>query len=128
MGAVQYLETWRQEYKSTLTDQTVEFWKEHVGEDDLIVYNLEVYEFCYSYYFPEEKLSYVREVDLDQEFDEIWFLDTPGEWEFVPPQILPYDLQIEYMGHYGIEHNEFDIYRVTKGPNPQPLPEEGTQG
>ena len=128
LGAVQYLETWRQEYKSTLTDQTVEFWKEHVGEDDLIVYNLEVYEFCYSYYFPEEKLSYVREVDLDQEFDEIWFLDTPGEWEFVPPQILPYDLQIEYMGHYGIEHNEFDIYRVTKGPNPQPLPEEGTQG
>ena len=106
----------------------MEFWKEHVGEDDLIVYNLEVYEFCYSYYFPEEKLSYVREVDLDQEFDEIWFLDTPGEWEFVPPQILPYDLPIEYMGHYGSEHNEFDIYRVTKGSNPQPLPEEGTQG
>lgn len=128
LGAVQYLETWRQEYRSTLTDQTVEFWEEHVGEDDLIVYNLEVYEFCYSYYFPEEKLSYVRDVDLDQEFDEIWFLDTPGEWEFVPPQILPYDLQIEYMGHYGIEHNEFDIYRVTKGPNPQPLPGEGAQG
>ena len=121
LGAVQYLETWRQEYKSTLTDQTVDFWRENVGENDLIVYNLEVYEFCYSYYFPEEKLSYVRDVDLDQDFDNIWFLNTPGEWEFVPPQILPYDLQIEYMGHFGIEHNEFDIYRVTKGPNPQPL-------
>ena len=128
LGAVQYLETWRQEYKSTLTDQTVAFWEGHVGENDLVVYNLEVYEFCYSYYFPEEKLSYVRDVDLDQDFEQIWFLDTPGEWEFVPPQILPYDLQIEYMGHFGIEHNEFDIYRVTKGPNPQPLPEEGGQG
>lgn len=120
LGAVQYLENWRQEYKSTLTDQTVEFWNENVGENDLIVYNLEVYEFCYSYYFPEEKMSYVRDVDLEQDFDHIWFLNTPGEWEFVPPQIVPYDLQIEYMGHFGIEHNEFDIYRVTKGPNPRP--------
>lgn len=115
LGAVQYLEVWRQEYKSTLTDQTLEFWEENVGENDLIVYNLEVYEFCYSYYFPEEKLAYVRDVDLSQDFDTIWFLDTPGEWEFVPDQILPYDLRIEYEGHYGIEHNEFDIYRVTKG-------------
>lgn len=115
LGAVQYLEVWRQEYKSTLTDQTVAFWNENVGENDLIVYNLEVYEFCYSYYFPEEKLAYVRDVDLSQDFDTIWFLDTPGEWEFVPDQILPYHLQIEYVGHYGIEHNEFDLYRVTKG-------------
>ena len=39
MGAVQYLETWRQEYKSTLTDQTVAFWNENVGKNDIIVYN-----------------------------------------------------------------------------------------
>lgn len=121
LGAAQYQETWHQEYKSTLTDQTLAFWRENVGENDLVVYNLEVYEFCYSYYFPKEKLSYVRDVDLDRDFDNIWFLNTPGEWEFVPPQIIPYDLQIEYVGHFGIEHNEFDIYRVTKGPNPQPL-------
>lgn len=117
MGAVQYLETYRQEYKSTLTDQTVEFWNEHVGENDIIVYNLEIMRFCYTYYFPEDKLFYVRDVDLDQDFDAIWFIDTAYEWEFVPDQILPYDLQIEYQGHFGIEHNEFDLYKVTKGPN-----------
>lgn len=127
LGSVQYLETWRQEYKSTLTDQTVEFWQENVGENDLIVYNLEVYEFCYSYYFPREKLAYVRDVDLDQDFDNIWFLDTAGEWEFVPSQILPYDLQMEYMGHFGIEQNEFDIYRVTKGPNPNMIAQMGVK-
>lgn len=117
VGAVQYLETYRQEYKATLTDQTVEFWNENVGENDLIVYNLEIMRFCYTYYFPEDKLFYVRDVDLDQDFDAIWFIDTAYEWEFVPNQILPYDLQIEYQGHFGIEHNEFDLYKVTKGPN-----------
>lgn len=117
MGAVQYLETYRQEYKSTLTDQTVEFWNENVGENDIIVYNLQVMQFCYTYYFPEDRLFYVRDVDLDQDFDAIWFIDTAYEWEFVPDQILPYDLQIEYQGHFGIEHNEFDLYKVTKGPN-----------
>ena len=64
---------------------------------------------------PEDRLFYVRDVDLSQDFDEIWFLDTDFEWDFVPDQILPYNLQIEYVGHYGIEHNEFDLYRVTKG-------------
>ena len=115
LGAVQYLETWRQEYKSTLTDQTVAFWQEHVGENDIIVYNLEINRFCYTYYFPEDKLFYVRDVDLSQDFDAIWFLDTAYEWEFVPDQIIPYNLQIEYQGHFGIEHNEFDLYKVTKG-------------
>lgn len=119
MGAVQYLETWRQEYKSTLTDQTVAFWNENVGENDIIVYNLATYRFCYTYYFPEEKLFYVRDVDLSQDFDTIWFIDTLNEWDFVPDQIVPYDLQIEYQGHFGIEHNEFDLYKVTKGPKAQ---------
>lgn len=115
LGAVQYLETYRQEYKSTLTDQTVAFWEENVGENDIIVYNLETYRFCYTYYFPEEKLFYVRDVDLSQDFDTIWFLDTMNEWDFVPDQIEPWNLQIEFQGHYGIEHNEFDIYKVYKG-------------
>ena len=115
MGAVQYLENWRLEYKSTLTDQTVAFWNENVGENDLIVYNLSAFQFCYTYYFPEEKLFYVRDVNLDQDFDAIWFIDTANEWDFVPDQIIPYDLQIVYQGHFGIEHNEFDIYKVTKG-------------
>ena len=67
------------------------------------------------YYFPEEKLAYVRDVDLSQDFDRIWFLDTEMEWDFVPDQIIPYNLQIEYVGHFGIEDNEFDLYMVTKG-------------
>ena len=86
-----------------------------MGENDIIVYNLEINRFCYTYYFPEDKLFYVRDVDLSQDFDAIWFLDTAYEWEFVPDQIIPYNLQIEYQGHFGIEHNEFDLYKVTKG-------------
>ena len=114
-GAVSYRDAFREEYLSTLTRQTEEFFKENFGENDLVVYNYQAYLFNYKYYFPEEKLAYVRDVDLSQDFDTIWFLDTDMEWEFVPDQIIPYNLQIEYVGHYGIEDNEFDLYKVTKG-------------
>lgn len=114
-GAVSYRDEYRAEYKATLTDQTEEFFRENLGEDDFVVYNYQAYYFNYKYYFPEDRLFYVRDVDLSQDFDEIWFLDTDFEWDFVPDQIIPYNLQIEYVGHYGIEYNEFDLYRVTKG-------------
>ena len=114
-GAVSYRDEYRAEYKATLTDQTEEFSRENLGEDDFVVYNYQAYYFNYKYYFPEDRLFYVRDVDLSQDFDEIWFLDTDFEWDFVPDQIIPYNLQIEYVGHYGIEYNEFDLYRVTKG-------------
>lgn len=114
-GAISYRDAFRAEYKATLTEQTEEFFRENLGEDDLVVYNYQAYYFNYKYYFPEDRLFYVRDVDLSRDFDEIWFLDTDFEWDFVPDQILPYNLQIEYVGHYGIEHNEFDLYRVTKG-------------
>ena len=114
-GGISYRDAFRAEYKATLTEQTEEFFRENLGGNDLVVYNYQAYYFNYKYYFPEDRLFYVRDVDLSQDFDEIWFLDTDFEWDFVPDQILPYNLQIEYVGHYGIEHNEFDLYRVTKG-------------
>ena len=103
----------RDRYKATLTAQTEEFFSENLGERDLVVYNYQAYYFNYKYYFPEERLFYVRDVDLSRDFDRIWFLDTEMEWDFVPDQIIPYQLQIEYVGHYGIEDNEFDLYQVT---------------
>lgn len=120
VGAISYRDNYRAEYKATLTAQTEAFFEENLGENDLVVYNYQAYYFNYKYYFPEDRLSYVREVDLEREFDNIWFLDTEYEWEFVPDQIIPYDLQIEYVGHYGIEFNEFDLYRVTKGKGEKP--------
>lgn len=118
VGAISYRDNYRAEYRATLTAQTEEFFSENLSERDLVVYNYQAYYFNYKYYFPEERLFYVRDVDLSQDFDRIWFLDTEMEWEFVPDQIIPYQLQIEYVGHYGIEDNEFDLYRVTKGTAP----------
>lgn len=119
VGAISYRDNYRAEYKATLTAQTEEFFSENLGERDLVVYNYQAYYFNYKYYFPEERLFYVRDVDLSRDFDRIWFLDTEMEWDFVPDQIIPYQLQIEYVGHYGIEDNEFDLYQVTKGAAPE---------
>ena len=119
VGAISYRDNYRAEYKATLTAQTEEFFSENLGERDLVVYNYQAYYFNYKYYFPEERLFYVRDVDLSRDFNRIWFLDTEMEWDFVPDQIIPYQLQIEYVGHYGIEDNEFDLYQVTKGAAPE---------
>ena len=43
-------------------------------ENDLVVYNYQAYYFNYKYYFPEEKLAYVRDVDLSQD------LTGSGSW------------------------------------------------
>lgn len=61
VGAVQYKECYRQEYKSTYIDKTLAFFEENVGEDDIVLYNMEA---------------------------------------------------MDFMGLYGIEHNEFDLYKV----------------
>ncbi len=59
-------------------------------------------------------MVYLPDFDFSQEFRAVWVLDT--EWNpDVDPAVLEVNgLQMELMGHYGIEHNEFDIYKIYK--------------
>ena len=41
-------------------------------------------------------------------------LDTEWNPDVDPAVLEANGLQMELMGHYGIEHNEFDIYKIYK--------------
>ena len=66
------------------------------------------------FYFMNEQLIYMGNFDLEEQYDNIWFIDTFGYGDYLPQVLSTYNLSMEYMGHMGIEMNEFDIYRIYK--------------
>jgi len=114
LGTVDYQATYYDEYQATYTAQTEEFFEEHLGENDVIVYNYYDYLFIYEYYFERDKLVYIGDMDLSSDFDTIWFLDTAWNPAFTPEQLAASGLQSIGMGQYGIEQNEFKIYQITR--------------
>lgn len=114
VGAGQYKECFHQEYRSTYVPQTEAFFAKNLQEDDFIVYNWDIFGFIYKCYFPEEQLVYLPDFDFSQEFRAVWVLDTEWNPDVDPAVLEANGLQMELMGHYGIEHNEFDIYKIYK--------------
>lgn len=114
VGAVQYKECFRQEYRSSYVEQTERFFEENLQEDDYILYNWQVYGFIYECYFDKEQLAYCEEFDFSQDFHTIWFLQTQWQPEISQEVLDANGLQMEDMGTYGIEHNEFHIYKITR--------------
>lgn len=112
VGAVQYKECFRQEYRSTYVPQTEAFFEENLKEDDYIIYNWEAFGFIYECYFPKEQLEYVERFDFSRDFGTVWFLHTEWMPEIDEAVLAGNGLQMDVIGHYGIEHNEFDIYRI----------------
>lgn len=112
VGAVQYKECFRQEYRSTYVPQTEAFFEQNLSEDDFVIYNWDTFGFIYECYFPQDRLVYVEEFDFSQEFGAVWFLHTEWMPEVDPGVLEANGLVMEDMGHYGIEHNEFEIYKI----------------
>lgn len=114
VGAIQYKECFRQEYRSTYVPQTEQFFADNLEEDDYIIYNWEAFGFIYECYFSTEQLVYSQNFDFSQDFRIIWFLHTEGMPEIAPEVLEENGLAMDHMGHYGIEHNEFDIYKICR--------------
>lgn len=111
-GGIQYKECFYQEYQQTLYPQTRAFFEENLQEDDVILYNYELFGFIYKYHFEEEQLVYFEEYDFSQNNQTIWFINTTFEKQLDESMLKQYGLTMEHMGHYGIEHNEFEIYKI----------------
>lgn len=119
VGAVQYKECFRQEYRSTYIDKTLAFFEENCDEDDIILYNMEPMDFIYRLYFPDVEMHYIREFDLSQDFETIWFMDTFNQWPITQLDLINNGLTMEFIGLYGIEHNEFNLYKVYRVEQPE---------
>lgn len=119
VGAVDYKEAIYLEYKWTHTSETEAFLAEHVKENDIIAYNYEIYKLIYDYYW-EDDTEKVLWMDIDLEnnaYDTIWLLDTIY-WPTPTDEYLAgYGWQKTYMGNYGIEHNDFKIYKIERCTN-----------
>ena len=112
IGAVQYKECYRQEYKSTYVPQTMEFFEQNLEPDDYIVYNWEDFRFIYKFYFPEDQLVYIEDFDFSKNFNNVWFLNSKWNQQINSADLEANGLSIEFCGLYGIEHNEFDLYMI----------------
>lgn len=116
VGAGQYKECYHQEYTSTLLPQTERFLEACMSSDDIIIYNFEafgfIYEIQFEHEFPDVRIEYSGEFDFSQEFNTVWFFDTEWQPDLDEELLEANGLVMEPMGHYGIEHNEFDIYRI----------------
>ena len=113
VGAVQYREVFWQEYQSTYLNETRDYFDEHVGEDDLMVYNWTIYGFIYEYVFREYEPTDIVNIDWEENNKNIWFLNNAGEP--VPDgDYFREHYEMTFVGHYGIEHSEFDLYRIEK--------------
>lgn len=114
VGAVQYKESFRQEYRNSYIDDTEAFFEENLEEGDYILYNWQTFDFIYECYFEKERMAYVGDFDFSQDFHTVWFLHTVWEAEIPQETIDAYGLEVEDMGVFGIEHNTFNIYKVYK--------------
>lgn len=103
------------EYKWCKTYDTERFFSENLGEDDVIAYNYSKYDFVYACYWDEEKLVDIQDLDLENcDYDNIWFLNTIYWPEITDEQLDTVGYTSEYMGNYGVEHNDFKIFRIYK--------------
>lgn len=113
-AVVEYKDVYHEEYQATRTAETEQFFEEHLEENDVILYNWQDYGFIYQYYFPKEQLVYVEDMDFAGDYGTVWYMNTYN-CTYLPGTVLEeYGLTQEYMGNYGIEHDEFEIYRIAK--------------
>lgn len=114
MFAYSYYANFETEYKSTHTEELLEYLDANMGENDCIVYNNEMYGFIYDIYFDSDKTVFLNDMDFAGEYDTVWFFDScVGPW--LSTQTLEeYGLQKEFVANLGIEQNDFTLYRITE--------------
>ncbi len=106
--------TYYDEYESTYTDKTLDFLEENMADGDIIVYNYKIYDFIYGCYFPENRLVYIDDLDYSSVSGNIWFLQTVYNPNLNPEKLSENNLVSTYCGDFGIEQNEFWIWKVAK--------------
>lgn len=107
-----YQKNYETEYHSTHTDELLRYMDEHLGQEDIIVYNNEAYGFIYNIYFPD-RVKFLSNMDFSGDYGSIWYFDscvTP----WLDSQVLERcGLEKEFVMTTGIEQNEFQLYHIS---------------
>ena len=114
-GMVDYGRSIYKEYQWTHTKETEAFLAENMGPNDVIAYNYESYKLIYDYYWEDGEKVLWQDIDLDTDaHDTIWLLDTIYWPTPTDDYLAEHGWQRTFMGNYGIEHNDFKIYKITR--------------
>lgn len=111
-GVQRYRDALTQEYFSTHTAETEQYLAEHLTQDDIVVYNWNIYAIVYQYYVDSAQLVYIENVDWENLTGDIYFFDTASEQKIRGEILEAYGLEMEYAGQMGIEQNDFGMYHI----------------
>ncbi|MFI3213548.1 MAG: glycosyltransferase family 39 protein [Eubacteriales bacterium] len=114
VAAIQYKECFIQEYRSNYAQQTIDLFASNVGENDYVLYNWEAFGFIYKEQFPEYQLEYSETFDYNTEFETCWLMGTSYQNLPQAEMLAEKGLVMESVGIYGIEHNDFEVYKIYK--------------
>ena len=109
-----YCDNYEKEYLSTSADELLEYIDENSGDNDIIIYNYQLFDFIYECYFGAERLVFLDDFDFSAGYENIWFIDSCCAPWLSNETLTTYGLSKEYIGHYDIEHNEFQLWRIYK--------------
>ena len=110
-----YMETYQEEYEGTHTEELLSFMQEHLGEQDIILYNYEIYDFIYACYFDEEQLCFLSDMDFaSTDYETIWYFDSCMSPWLSTDTLEMYGLEKEYIDIMGIEQNDFILYKIKR--------------
>lgn len=109
-----YYTNYQKEYCSTHTDELLTYMDEHLSENDIILYNYEIYDFIYACYFDAEQLVFLSDMDFSADYENIWYFDSCTTPWLSDATLIEHGLTKEYIATLGIEQNDFILYRIYK--------------
>lgn len=114
MFSYSYYANFEAEYKSSHTQELLDYLDANMGENDYIIYNNEMYGFIYDIYFDSDRTVFLNDMDFSSDFDTIWYFDScVGPW-LATQTVESFGLQKEFVANLGIEQNDFALYRITE--------------
>lgn len=114
LTTLQFKDAYFKEYEMYKTEKTLDYLEENIGEYDCIIYNWERFDFIYKEQFPGIEQYYIGMFDFSLCYYNMWFMSTKNQPMISEDILDKYDLKLELIGAYGIEHNDFDLYRIYK--------------
>ena len=113
-GLQSYATNYNTQYLQYKTNDTVAFFQENLSENDVVVYNEPNTRWVYECYFDNDQLIFLSDMDFSKEYNTIWFMDSCCEPWLSDDVLTQNGLTKTYVGAYGIEYNDFSLYKITK--------------
>lgn len=109
-----YVTNYIDEYRSTHTDELLSYLKENMADDDIILYNYQLFGFIYECYFDADRLCFLDDMDFGSDYDTIWYFDSCTSPWLSDEVLEEYQLTKQYINTLGIEQNDFILYKISR--------------